>query len=137
MQFGNNIKFLLKQKSIKQARFAEMMEIGNTTVSNWINGVSYPDFKTLLRIKDVLNVDLNSLIYENLEKTIDSNNLENSNLNVNIEKESSPKNIQINKGNGNEQNIIHTKDELYERLLSEKDRYIKTLEKQIAEYEKK
>ncbi|MEN9610963.1 MAG: hypothetical protein RLZZ628_1777 [Bacteroidota bacterium] len=130
MQFGNNLKVLLKQKNIRQAKFAEMMGIGNTSISNWINNTSYPDFRTLLRIKEILNIDLETLIFGNLEginKMDDLDKMDNFKLFGKSEKELSPKNTA--QGNG--------KDELYERLLKEKDERIIELKEKIQWLESK
>jgi transcriptional regulator with XRE-family HTH domain len=119
---------LLKQKNIKQTKFAEMMETGNTTVSNWINNVSYPDFRTLLRIKELLNVDLETLVYGDLESTIKLDNLrvmEKSKSFSGLEKEISFNEV------GNSATSSAMELEFLKKTLVDKDREIDFLRKII------
>lgn len=128
MRFGNNLKTLLKQKNIKQTKFAEMMETGNTTVSNWINNVSYPDFRTLLRIKELLNMDLETLVYGDLESTIKLDNLrvmEKSKSFSRLEKEISFNEV------GNSATSSAMELEFLKKTLVDKDREIDFLRKII------
>lgn len=61
---GKNIKDLRIQKKLTQDELAEKLFVTRQTVSNYETGRSRPDIDMLMRIAEVLETDLNSLLYE-------------------------------------------------------------------------
>lgn len=72
--FDKNLEYLLEQKRLKQKEFAESLGLKQSTISNWVNGTSYPNFLLLIEIAEKLEIDIDSFIKKDI-----SNNLNNSN----------------------------------------------------------
>ena len=60
---GKNIKSIRQAKGITQDAMAEALFVTRQTVSNYENGRSRPDLDMLLRISEVLETDVNTIIY--------------------------------------------------------------------------
>lgn len=60
---GKNIKSLRQSKGMTQDAMAEALFVTRQTVSNYENGRSRPDLDMLLRISEILETDVNTLIY--------------------------------------------------------------------------
>lgn len=60
---GKNIKTLRQNKEMTQDALAESLFVTRQTVSNYENGRSRPDLDMLLRIAEVLETDVNTVIY--------------------------------------------------------------------------
>lgn len=60
---GNNIRKCRIKRELTQAQLAEALAVTRQTVTNYENGKSKPDIDMLLHISDVLDVDLDQLIY--------------------------------------------------------------------------
>lgn len=61
-KIGGNIRALRKERGMKQAELAELLHVTRQTVSNYENGKSEPDIDTLVRIAEVFETDVNSLV---------------------------------------------------------------------------
>ena len=61
-----NIKEQLRKKrnenNITQEQLAEMIFVSRQTISNWENGKSYPDIKSLILLCDIYNISLDELV---------------------------------------------------------------------------
>ena len=61
-----NIKEQLRKKrnenNITQEELAEMIFVSRQTISNWENGKSYPDIKSLILLCDIYNISLDKLV---------------------------------------------------------------------------
>lgn len=55
---GSVIKNLISQSGYRQIDFANIMGISASRLSNYINGTRLPDFFTLCKIADILNVSV-------------------------------------------------------------------------------
>lgn len=53
---------LRKEKNITQAELAKKLNIRQTTVSSWENGVSVPDYPTLIKLADFFEVSTDFLL---------------------------------------------------------------------------
>lgn len=62
-KIGKNIKFFREQKNISQSELAEKLNVTRQAVSNWETEKTQPDIDTLHKIADVLEVDIEELIY--------------------------------------------------------------------------
>lgn len=60
---GKNIKTIRQAKGMTQDAMAEALFVTRQTVSNYENGRSRPDLDMLLRISEVLETDVNTVIY--------------------------------------------------------------------------
>lgn len=60
---GKNIKTLRQAKNMTQETLADALYVTRQTVSNYENGRSRPDLDTLLRIAEILETDINTVIY--------------------------------------------------------------------------
>ena len=60
---GKTIKALRARKGITQDELAEKLFVSRQTVSNYENGKSNPDLDMLVKLADVLETDINTLIY--------------------------------------------------------------------------
>jgi len=65
---GKTIKALRTRKKITQDELAEKLFVSRQTVSNYENGKSNPDLDILVKIAEVLETDVNTLIYGEKEK---------------------------------------------------------------------
>lgn len=61
-----NIKEQLRknrnENNMTQDQIAEMIYVSRQTISNWENGKSYPDIKSLLLLSDIYNISLDEIV---------------------------------------------------------------------------
>lgn len=62
MEKLNRIKIVLFEKNKTSKWLSEQMEVNASTVSKWCTNSSQPDLKSLLKIADLLEVDIKELI---------------------------------------------------------------------------
>lgn len=79
MPLGENIKKARLSKGLNQKELAEALKdkeisVGNTSVSNWENGINKPDPDTITALCEILNVDANFLLDYNKEALENPNN---------------------------------------------------------------
>ena len=60
---GKNLKQLRERKNMKQEDLAELLFVTRQTVSNYENGRSRPDIETLIKIAELLETDVNCILY--------------------------------------------------------------------------
>lgn len=60
---GKNIRALREKKGMTQEALAEALFVTRQTVSNYENGRSRPDLDMLVKIADVLDADVNQVLY--------------------------------------------------------------------------
>jgi len=65
--FSKNLKFLRTKKGVNQSQLADLVGKGYTTISNWENGASWPNFEDLNIIIKYFDVNAHSFLYEDLE----------------------------------------------------------------------
>lgn len=68
MYFSKNIKYLRKQKSISQIELGKQLSVGRTAIAGYEIGKSKPTFDTLTQIAAYFNINIDELIYKNLEE---------------------------------------------------------------------
>lgn len=64
---GKNLKFLRKSKDLSQQRLAEELEITRDMINSLENKDANPSFTTLIKIRNYFNVNLDDLIFMDLE----------------------------------------------------------------------
>ena len=62
MSFGSNIGYLRKKKGMTQEEFAERMYVSRQTVSRWETDSVYPDVETVIRLCEILDCDMETLV---------------------------------------------------------------------------
>lgn len=67
---GNRIKDARKNAGLKQSDIAELLNIKNTTVSNWEKDISKPDIDTIEYLCELFNVSANYFIADMASKEV-------------------------------------------------------------------
>lgn len=70
MSFSENLQFLRAHSNTTQEQLAEQLEVSRQSVSKWESGSSFPEMDTLLRICDIYNVTLDTLLRGSVEQTL-------------------------------------------------------------------
>ena len=69
MAFPKNLQFIRAQAGITQEQLAEQLEVSRQSVSKWEGGQSFPEMDTLLRICDLYDVNLDTLLRGSVEES--------------------------------------------------------------------
>lgn len=69
MAFPENLQFIRAQAGITQEQLAEQLEVSRQSVSKWEGGQSFPEMDTLLRICDLYDVNLDTLLRGSVEES--------------------------------------------------------------------
>ena len=69
MEDINRLKIVLVEKKRTNKWLSEQLGVSPSTVSKWCTNSSQPDLCSLLRIADVLNVDIKELIVREYQAT--------------------------------------------------------------------
>ena len=67
MEFSTQVKKYRAEAGLTQEELAERVYVTRQTVSNWENGRSYPDVKSLLLLSSLFQVSLDTLVKGDLE----------------------------------------------------------------------
>jgi transcriptional regulator with XRE-family HTH domain len=67
--FSENLKYLLKIFGLNQSELAFFVSRKQTTISNWINGISYPDVSDLLKIHHYFGISMDALILMDIKNS--------------------------------------------------------------------
>lgn len=67
--FSKNIKYLIKKFDTNQSDIASCVGKTQTSVSNWINGVSEPDISILIKIRQFFGISMDALVLIDLENS--------------------------------------------------------------------
>ncbi len=69
MAFSENLQFIRTQAGVTQEQLAEQLEVSRQSVSKWEGGQSFPEMDTLLRICDLYDVNLDTLLRGSVEES--------------------------------------------------------------------
>ena len=70
MAFSDNLQFLRNRQGQTQEQLAELLEVSRQSVSKWESAQSYPEMDTILRICDLYQVDLDTLMRGSVEDSL-------------------------------------------------------------------
>lgn len=62
MAFPENLQFIRTRECLTQEQLAEQLNVSRQSVSKWESGSSFPEMDTLLRICDLYNISLDTLL---------------------------------------------------------------------------
>ena len=62
MNFGENFKNIRKQCGLSQQEVADKLQIKQSSVSDWENDVSHPDYEKLIALAELYDVTLYELL---------------------------------------------------------------------------
>lgn len=71
--FSENLKNLRKQKGLSQEELAERLHVVRQTVSKWEKGLSVPDSALLIRIAEIFETSVSTLLGDTIEPSADKN----------------------------------------------------------------
>jgi len=69
MNLGNNLIILRKKENISQEELAEKLNVSRQAVSKWESGGGYPETENLIRICEIFNCSMDTLIKGKVEDT--------------------------------------------------------------------
>ena len=67
MAFSENLQFIRTRSNMTQEQLAEQLEVSRQTVSKWESGASFPEMDTLLRICELYDTNLDTLLRGSVE----------------------------------------------------------------------
>lgn len=70
MAFPENLQYLRSQNNVTQEQLAEKLDVSRQSVSKWESGTSFPELDTLLRICDLYDFDLDTLLRGDLAASL-------------------------------------------------------------------
>lgn len=76
---GQRLKLIREEKNINQIELAKILNIGNTTVSQWESGKRQPDYATLIKIADYFHISIDWLLGRTDQRELpqkDQNNID-------------------------------------------------------------
>lgn len=73
--FQDNLKTIRKNKGITQEELATKLNVVRQTISKWEKGLSVPDSDLLIRLAEILDVNVSQLLGSKVEEKQDQNNL--------------------------------------------------------------
>ncbi len=65
--FNEKLKVVRMQKGLSQAALGKLLGVQAQTISNWENGKSEPNLKTINKLCEALNIPLYSLISKDVD----------------------------------------------------------------------
>ena len=73
--FQDNLKTIRKNKGITQEELATKLNVVRQTISKWEKGLSVPDSDLLIRLAEILDVNVSQLLGSKVEEKQDQNDL--------------------------------------------------------------
>lgn len=64
----NRIKVVLTEEKKTSLWLSQQLAVNRSTVSKWCTNTNQPDLHTLVRIAELLNVDVSSLLHRTLKE---------------------------------------------------------------------
>lgn len=76
MSFGTNLQFFRKKAEMTQETLAEKMEVSRQTVSKWEQGAALPETEKKIKMCDLFNCDMDTLMRNDAQKCFESDGTE-------------------------------------------------------------
>ena len=71
--FSENLKQIRKEKGISQEESAERLNVVRQTISKWEKGLSVPDAELLIKLSEILETSVGTLLGDTIEAAADKN----------------------------------------------------------------
>lgn len=71
--FNENLRNLRKQKGLSQEELADRLHVVRQTISKWEKGLSVPDADLLIRIAEIFETTVSTLLGDTVEPSEDKN----------------------------------------------------------------
>jgi transcriptional regulator with XRE-family HTH domain len=69
MTFSKNLQYIRTLAGITQEQMAEQLNVSRQSVSKWESGISFPEMDTILKICDLYDTDLDTLLRGSVENS--------------------------------------------------------------------
>lgn len=69
MSLSENLQFLRQRQGLTQEQLAERLDVSRQSVSKWESGVSFPEMDTILKLCDIFDVDMDTLMRGSVEQS--------------------------------------------------------------------
>lgn len=69
----NNIRNARIKANLKQSELATMLNVGQTTISNWETGYSAPDLESLRKLSDIFKISIDELLGNKKAPAVEQN----------------------------------------------------------------
>ncbi|RMG29565.1 MAG: transcriptional regulator [Bacteroidetes bacterium] len=70
-RIGKNLRFLRKRQGLSQSQLAEKLNMNRGNIASYEKGAAYPNAKKLLQIAKYFGVDMQRLVEEDLERSLE------------------------------------------------------------------
>lgn len=70
MSLAENLQYLRAREGVTQEQLAERLDVSRQSVSKWESAASYPEMDTLLRLCDMFQVDMDTLLRGSVENSL-------------------------------------------------------------------
>ena len=70
MSLAENLQYLSAREGVTQEQLAERLDVSRQSVSKWESAASYPEMDTLLKLCDMFQVDMDTLLRGSVEKSL-------------------------------------------------------------------
>ena len=70
MSLAENLQYLRAREGITQEQLAERLDVSRQSVSKWESAASYPEMDTLLKLCDMFQVDMDTLLRGSVENSL-------------------------------------------------------------------
>lgn len=71
--FSENLKKIRKEKGISQEELATRLNVVRQTISKWEKGLSVPDAERLIKLSEILETSVGTLLGDTMEAAADKN----------------------------------------------------------------
>ena len=70
MSLAENLQYLRAREGVTQEQLAERLDVSRQSVSKWESGTSFPEMDTLLKLCDMFQVDMDTLLRGSVENSL-------------------------------------------------------------------
>lgn len=69
--FAPNLSYLITQRGVKLQALGKFVGVTHSTISNWRDGIQYPDVKKLVKLCEYFDISPNDFIFKDLTTEVD------------------------------------------------------------------